>query len=192
MHRGFDSLKISTQPVAEPVSLEDMKTYMRLLPSDDAENALITSLIKAARRACERYTGRAFITQSWTKVMDQSSSRIKIEYPPLQTITSITSFDEDDVATVNPVANYIVVNTSEPGVVLLKRGASWVHHRHQASFEIIFVAGYGAAASDVPEAIIQGVKILVNHLYHNRGDSPDDAVVTSGAFAWLDLERAFV
>ena len=54
-------LQIRTEPAAEPVTLAELKTFMRIDGSED--DALIESLIVAARELCESYTGRALITQ---------------------------------------------------------------------------------------------------------------------------------
>lgn len=189
MHRRFDSLKLLTGPTVEPVTLADMKNYLRVVGTD--EDSLITNQIAAARQKVEKILGRALITQSWIKVSSISLRRITIEYPPLQSITSIKTYDDADVATVNSSANYIVVSTSEPGLVLLKKGVSWLTHRNDASFEIIFVAGYGDAASDIPEEIIEGVKMYVTKIYNRRGDESAIREADREIREWLSAYRAF-
>lgn len=189
MHREFDSLKLLTGPTVEPVTLADMKDYLRVIGTD--EDNLITNQIAAARQKVEKILGRALITQSWIKVSSISLRRITIEYPPLQSITSINSYDDANVATLNPAANYIVVSTSEPGLVLLKEGVSWLTHRNNASFEIIFVAGYGDAASDIPEEIIEGVKMYVTKIYNRRGDEAAVREADREIREWLSAYRAF-
>lgn len=56
------SLSNLTQPASEPVTLALAKAHLRI--DHTAEDDLITSWIKAAREAAEKYTGRRFITQS--------------------------------------------------------------------------------------------------------------------------------
>jgi uncharacterized phiE125 gp8 family phage protein len=188
---GFESLKRTTDATVEPVTLADMKAFMRIEPSDDAENALITALITAARQRVEECLNRALITQSWTRVSDNSPQRIMLEYPPLQSVTSIKSYADDNTATTNSSDNYTVVTTTEPGQVLLKPGSAWTTHRGQASFEIIFVAGYGDAATDVPMGIIQGIKVLVTKLYHRRGDDIDVLINEADVMGWLSTFKAY-
>ena len=67
-------------------------------------------------------------------------------------------------------ANYYVdISENSPGRVKLKSGCVWPDHRGFASFIIEFKAGYGDAATDVPEALKQGLLQLLAHLYDNRG-----------------------
>lgn len=51
--------------------------------------------------------------------------------------------------------------------------------RSAAGIEIDITAGYGDAASDVPEALRQAVRLLVAHWYENRG------LATTGAITVL-------
>ena len=53
--------------------------------------------------------------------------------------------------------------------------------RAASGIEIRFTAGYGAAPGDVPEALRQGLRLLVAHLYEHRGDDMETAASASGA-----------
>jgi uncharacterized phiE125 gp8 family phage protein len=50
-------------PALEPLSLDEMRVYLRLETND--EDALVLSLIKAARNAVEQGAKRALIAQKW-------------------------------------------------------------------------------------------------------------------------------
>lgn len=56
------------RPVEEPVSLAEAKLHLRVDFTDD--DALITSLIAAARMAAENICRRAFVTQKWELTLD--------------------------------------------------------------------------------------------------------------------------
>lgn len=58
------------QPAQEPVALEDAQNYLRLDPGFTSDNALISSLITAAREWCEAYCERAFVFQTKRLLMD--------------------------------------------------------------------------------------------------------------------------
>lgn len=62
------TLQIETQPVCEPVSLEDAKNFLRV--EFDNDDDLITSLIVAAREACEVFTMRSFINKGYVQCLD--------------------------------------------------------------------------------------------------------------------------
>ena len=52
-----------TAPAAEPISLAEAKAFLRL--EHDAEDALVTSLIAAARAQVEKLTRRVLVAQRW-------------------------------------------------------------------------------------------------------------------------------
>ena len=57
------SLTLLEQPVCEPVTLSEVKVFLRLETLE--EDTLLNNLIKTARQAIEAYTARSLICQSW-------------------------------------------------------------------------------------------------------------------------------
>lgn len=55
-----------------------------------------------------------------------------------------------------------------PGRVKLRSGYNWPTHRNFSSFWVEYTAGYGDAASDVPEPLKTGILQLIAHFYENR------------------------
>ncbi len=164
--------KISAGPAVEPVSLVEAKLHLRVDGSDD--DGLINELIKSARIFCEGYQNRAFITQTITLRMDKFTNPIVLPKPPLIAVASIKYLDVDGAQQTVGTGLYDVDITSEPGLVVLGYQDSWpvirsVHH----SVEVIYTAGYGAAASDVPENVKTGIKLLVGHLYEHREEASE-------------------
>ena len=62
-----------TPPASEPVSLADAKLFARITTS--AEDALVTTLITAARQRCENWRGFSFVTQTWDFFFDRFPNR---------------------------------------------------------------------------------------------------------------------
>ena len=60
---------LKTPPIEEPLSLSEVKAYLKVTSADD--DALITRILTAVRRACEAWTGRALVTQTWTLWLDR-------------------------------------------------------------------------------------------------------------------------
>lgn len=161
-------LKLKTAPAVEPITLDEAKLHLRVDSADD--NVLISALITTARQLAERETKRAFITQTWQMYLDYASPEIDVPKPPLQSVTAITVIDEAGAETVVSDTLYDVdASENSPGRVRLKSGCVWPAHRNFASFIIEFKVGYGDAATDVPEALKQGILQLLSHLYDNRG-----------------------
>lgn len=57
------------EPGAEPVTLAELKQYLRL--GHASEDELLAGLIRAAREDLERATGLALIEQDWRLVLDR-------------------------------------------------------------------------------------------------------------------------
>ena len=110
------SLQLISPPAIEPVTLDEAKAHLKVDTTDD--DTLITSLIAAARIRAEWLTRRAFITQSWMLWRDRwPCHRFEIPLPPLQNLTSITTYALDDTATVLDPALYRVDAAAVPARV---------------------------------------------------------------------------
>lgn len=172
------ALRLITAPTVEPVTLAMAKSHLRVDHSDDDD--LIAQYIAAARRYCENYTARAFVTQTWELVIDAfPDSEIQIPLPALQTIDSIkyvsvsTGFE-----LVVPVTDYEVDAVSEPGwVVPITSGwPSGVMDVINA-VTIRFTAGWlpdssspPDLAANVPPSVKAAILLHVGQLYANRED----------------------
>jgi uncharacterized phiE125 gp8 family phage protein len=184
------SLTLITPPAAEPVTLLEVKAHLKVDTADD--DALITSLITAARARAEWHTGRALVAQSWTLWLDAwpVDGVVEIPLPPLIAITQVTAYADDDSADVLDAATYRVDIFSAPGRLKLKNALSppVATLRSIDAVEIAFTAGYGAASA-VPQAIKQAILCTVADLYSNRGD--DDSLVGARAQSLLAPYRIF-
>ncbi|MEK9627837.1 MAG: head-tail connector protein [Nitrospinota bacterium] len=173
------ALKIKTQPSIEPVSLVEAKNHLRI---DDGNNDdLISSMITAVRQRAEEWTGRSFITQTWTLWLDHLPFRcegrsgnlneriIVIPRPPIQSVVFIKTYDTGNIASVFDAENYFVDTAPSPGRIALNENSSWpTSLRKFSSVEIEFVSGYGSLVSDVPEGIKQGMLHWIKLIFSNK------------------------
>ena len=166
------SLELITPPALEPVTLDAAKAFLKVDTGDD--DALIASLITAARARTEWHCGRALITQSWIQWLDcwPMARLVEIALPPLQSVGAITIYARDGTETVLDAGNYVVDRASQPGRVALDCGVVFSDLRNLNGIAIAFTAGYGDAASDVPAPIVAAVLQIVADLYQHRGDAP--------------------
>lgn len=180
------SLQLNTPPAAEPVSLAEAKAHLKVDITDD--DALIGTLISAARSRAEWRTGRAFVTQGWTLWLDRwpADGCAEIPLPPLQSVVSVTHYARDDSATVLDTDDYQVAQGAPAGVIL-KSGAP-LNLRAADAVAIAFTAGYGNAAA-VPTLVRQAILQIVAGLYANRGDDsiPPDALALLEPYRILKL-----
>jgi len=166
------AVRLVTGPDIEPVSLDEAKGQCRVDISTD--DVLIQGLVQTAREMAETITRRALITQTWELVLDgfPDEDRLTIPLPPLQSVT-VKYTDADDVEATFSSASYVVDTYNEPGRIVLRSDATWpnVTLREANGVAVRFVAGYGDAAADVPQAIRQAMLLMVGHWYENREET---------------------
>lgn len=162
------SIKIITPPAPEPVLLADAVLHCRIDETD--ENALVTALIVAAREYCEKYSGRAYITQTIRASFDGwPRFPIRLPRPPLASVTSVKYFGEDNTEYTLDAANYYVDTDTEPGRIALASGISLpaTTLRDINAVQVTYTAGYGNAAA-VPQRVKQAMLLLIGYWYQNR------------------------
>ena len=164
----FD-IKTTTAPGTEPVTLAQARLHLRIDADMTDDDAMITALIIAARQYCEQFQNRAYIEQVVTLKTDRFPLRFRIPRSPLISVTSINYIDTagDDQLLSTDV--YAVDVTSEPGKVTLKHNQTWpatqrIHH----AVTVVYKAGYGNAAADVPQTVKQAMFLLLAHWYEHR------------------------
>lgn len=162
----------TSAPAARLISLADAKAHLRVDGTD--EDDLISSLILAAESYLDGYNGvlgRALITQTWAESRPWFDYRIALRLTPVQSISSVTYYDSDNVSqTVS--SDVYRLHTSGTGPYLVEvDGQSWpgATKSRDDAVTVTYVCGYGDAASDVPAPIITAAKLLVAHWFEYRG-----------------------
>jgi uncharacterized phiE125 gp8 family phage protein len=165
------SFRLLTAPVSEPVTLAEAKAHVRV--TDANSDALITAQITAARQYVEEQLSRALIEQTWELYLDCfPDEEIVLPRPPLLSVTSIKYLDNDGALQTLPTTDYKVDAISEPAQVVVAYGKSWPGTRIERNAVIVtYVAGYGSAATAVPQAIRQAVLLTIGEMYERREES---------------------
>lgn len=160
----------TTAPALEPVSTVEVKEFLRIDPADDSQDIVIGILIKSARETVEEYIRRSLITQTWTWTVGAREMINPIYLPrvPIISITSFTVYDENaagaETSSVVDTANYQLVE----GQFLVERNSGWTWNRRDRAATIVYTAGYGSSASDVPAPIRTAILRLVGNEYEYR------------------------
>ena len=137
------------------------------------EDALLTSIITAAREQVEDVTGRALITQTWDCYLDAwpGGDRITLPFGNLQSVTSVSWKDTDGAeATLTATTDYLVeTNGDQNGAIVLPYGCSWPSGTLYPSnpIKIRIVCGW-ASANAVPFKIKAALLMVCADLYENR------------------------
>lgn len=172
------TLELTAAPAAEPVSVSDAKDWLRI--SHATDDALILSLIRAAREHVEARTGLALITQSWRERLEDwprdrlsaSGLAVQLKRAPLVSVEAVRVRGRDGALTVWDPAEYRV-ETGEPGrlVALLPFALPRPDGRAGGGIEIEFTAGYGETPDGVPAPLRAAILHLVAASYGaDRGE----------------------
>lgn len=183
-----------TDPGCEPVSLAEAKLHLKV--DHVADDALITSLIKAARIHAEKFQGRAFISRVVRATIDGVPGReIVLPVSPVIAVRSITFYDVDDVANLVPSTDYLVDKDAWDGRVVLNDDADWpdIEARVAKTVVIEFDAGMGDDSTSVPDDIKAAMKLMIGHWYTHREDTNQGQQVYEipmASKALLGMDRA--
>lgn len=178
-----------TAPAVEPVSVEDFKIYAKI--DSAVEDDFYEQALTSAREYFELTTGLALISQTWRLSLDQlpgakgeepwwdgvrdgaigcltpAASWIELPMAPLVSITSFTAYQQDNTGAV--FAGYFTDTDVLPGRLILNTGSVWpAATRTTKRYVIDYVAGFGAAAENVPADIRLCIKQLALHFNENR------------------------
>jgi uncharacterized phiE125 gp8 family phage protein len=168
----YRSLKRLVDPAAEPVTLAEMKSHLRL--EHDADDSLVGAIISSAREWCEEYCERTFTHAQWQMGLDGFPAAISLPRPPMATAAGFTavtvSYETDAGVLVNiPSADFRVFRDETPGVLRPIYNGTWPSHRlDYGSVTVTWWAGYGASGSDVPQRVRSAIMLLGTHLYEQR------------------------
>ena len=185
----MSGLTITTAPQNEPLDSGETISYLRV--DSGVDTTLIDNLIQAARFWAEDYTNRTFLTTVFTLSLDAigyvdvplkegfhtgysdtpSVNYIELPRSPVQSVTSIKSYADDNTATTLATTNYYVDTVRVPARIVLRDGGSWpTDLRNANGIEVLYTAGYGASRADIPEPIRVAMLEYVTFMYEHRGD----------------------
>lgn len=176
------TVRIITEPVAEPITLAQAKLHCRLENSFTSDDTLIESLlIPAARRYAENITRRAYVqrTLELTLPCFPDGGVIELPFPPLISVTSVKYIDADGVLQTVAASDYQVDTYRKPGLLKPAYLESWptITRSDFNAVQVRYEAGYspsGSPASDldyaanIPETLKCWMQVRVGTMYEHR------------------------
>ena len=190
------ALVLITEATGACVTIEEIKTHLRLSTSDTSEDLLLNSMLMAAQNEAENKTKRALMPQTWELVLDEfPDGGIEIPRPPLSsnsTDLSISYIDSSGATATLSATAYSIDGDSEPEWVVPSYGNDWPEtYDVMNAVRVRYKCGYalsGSSTATTPYAIKAWVKMRVGALYNNR----ESLSVEPGAQTMLELPRTFV
>jgi uncharacterized phiE125 gp8 family phage protein len=154
-------------PSAEPWTLAEVKDFLRVEHGDD--DAIIAALTAAARGRVEAMTRRALLVQRWRFVLDRwpGNGRLDPHMGPLRSVIAARVFDAANNAHSIDIETFVVDAAAD--IIASPCWALPQPGRTTAGIELDVELGYGALATDVPDALRHAIRMLVAHWYENRG-----------------------
>lgn len=181
---------VSTPPAAGTrfVSNTDARAFLRLevVDIDDAE---LEAFIDAAQAATERFTRLTLFTTEFATTRDFFGPPFELKRAPLIATVSITRLVLNVATAVTAtVFKDINVGVLNYGSIVLKADQIWPSDQdhEERTIEIKFNAGFGAASTDLPPDLIQGMLRVLADMVENRGDcDAQGATISNGGKALL-------
>ena len=191
----MSGLTTVTAYTALPVTDNDVKIALRIPTSDSTHDTLIGTCRSAATKIVMELTQRT-LTQETLKLgldaypygygfyddnslpntegltvgpyMQRIGNAIYLPRPPVTSVTHVKTYDDDDTATTLASSKYYVDLQSPIPRVVLRTGETWDNLLRVANaIEVTYVAGYGTAASDVPQPLKTAITSLAVHYFEN-------------------------
>ncbi len=135
-------------PVANPVSLDEMKLHLRV--SGTTEDELIRSQIDAATEWCEKYEGQAYMMRQYKVYLDGFKDEVYLPFPPLVAVDSVQYYDTAGSLQTLASTYYTVDTDSTPGRVYLAYNQSWPStYLIPKAVIITYTAGYATTFTAV-------------------------------------------
>ncbi len=170
---NYKGYKVTTGPAAYPLSVDEARLHLNL-PAGLISDELLTSLIAAATKTVESYTGLALISQAIQQIHDgfpQGRRVILLRVAPATAVTSITYTDTAGDSQTWSNTEYDVDLVSFPPRINPKPDFFYpMSSTKIASVAVNYTAGFGATKAAIPSDIVHAVKLTLTDFYENRDD----------------------
>ena len=181
------SVYVTVSTDSPAISTADMKTFLRV--DTDADDTVIASYVATATEAVKQYLRLAVLTETFVLKADGftvagaderllslgpgvhtasvpyvlgGGETLDIPFPPLQSVTSVVTYDRGNNASTYSNTKYQV--DLQSGRIYLNEGEVWPSDlRAQDAVQVTYVAGYGSGS--IPNPILQAIRSYVEQLY---------------------------
>lgn len=164
---------VISQAPAAPVTLAELKAYLRIATSD--EDALLAALTRAAADACEAFTGRALIVRALEEMLPAATHWTRLGAAPVAAIDGVAGLAAADYA--------VDIDAAGEGWVRLLRTID------EKRIRVAYSAGMAGDPNGLPEALRHGIVRLAAHLYAHRDAGAPAAPPAAVTALWRPWRR---
>lgn len=181
------SVYVTASNDSPAISTATMKTFLRVDTIDD--NTVIAAYVTTATEAIKQYLRLALLTETFVLKADGfayagaddrllalgpgvhtasvpyvlgGGETLDLPFPPLQSVTSVVTYDRGNNASTFSNTKYQV--DLQSGRIYLNEGETWpTDLRAQDAVQVTYIAGYGSGS--IPAPILQAIRSYVEQLY---------------------------
>lgn len=155
--------------VVEPVTVPELRGYLRLDPDDGTEDALLAALLAAARTDLEVETRRILVPGTWRIVLDRlpGDGRVPVPLSPLVALVR-AGFSNADGGIADLAPGLVGLSTDRieaPGLVFAP-----IPEAAGRALLIDVAAGYGGDGPPLPPPLRLAILRRAAARYEHRGD----------------------
>jgi len=155
------TLVVTTPPATEPVSVEELKSHLRL--NDGSEDALLSGFISTARIMFEEATGRAVVSTVYRQYLPSFNQCFYLMKYPVLGVTNVKYYDQDGTLQTANSSTYHADTISIPATIRFNSIPATSSTISPVAY-VEFTAGWAT----VPEPVKLAIKLLAGHYYTNR------------------------
>lgn len=176
----YGNLELIAYPSTQVVTTTELKSQLRIDTSD--EDTLLSTYISAATQMAENYCNRHFCTAKYKIWFNELPTKFSLYYPDCK--FSLSGDNKDGLyylASSGTTYTYFIANNwfcnnnLNPNIVTLHNTPTAIdtndlNGENDQVYYFQFQTGFGDAASDVPDAVKQAIKLIASDMYYFRED----------------------
>lgn len=170
------------------VTWAEADAHLRL-SGDTSQQTHVEMLVSAATAYLAGHAGvlgRLLVNETWRQDFDSWAPVLRLPFPDVSSVT-VKYYDTSNVEQTVSSSLYELLSDGLGSYVKFKSDftSPTTYDDRSDAVQVTLVAGYGAAASNVPDAIRAAVLLLVGHWFENR-----ETIVTGTIAAELPMAVA--
>ncbi|HVJ71299.1 MAG TPA: hypothetical protein VM531_07320 [Sphingomicrobium sp.] len=154
--------------MAEPVSLQEAKDYLRIL--DTTEDTKVSEMIPRARRWVEDHTGHALVQRAFVEGHTPRRGRVQLDFIPVLALSSVTYRDGDGVQ-----QSYSARHFPPGALVFANLTEAWPLLNQDEEFTFTYTAGPDAS-NPIDPRHVGAILALVEGEYSEGYAYPERAI----------------